>query len=88
MTTFQPIKIYDPDYEPNRMEDDEMIFKIKQAIQELRPVERKIFLTYTEGGTYTAVAKTYNVSVPTARTYVHKIIEKILTIVNDTDNEL
>lgn len=82
------IKIYDPDYEPNRMEDDEMVFKIKQAIQELRPVERKIFLTYTEGGTYTAVAKTYNVSVPTAKAYVCKIIEKILTIINDTDKEL
>lgn len=85
-TTFQPIKIYDPDYEPNKMEDDEQMYKIKQAIQELRPVERKIFLTYTEGGTYTAVAKTYNVSVPTAKAYVLQVINKILDMINDDEN--
>lgn len=79
------VKIYDPDYEPNRMEDDEMIFKIKQAVQMLRPVEKTIFLTYTEEGTYTAVAKKYHVSVPTAKNYVLNVISKILKMINEDD---
>lgn len=82
MTTL-PIQIFDADYVPNEMEDEERMFKIKAAIQKLRPVERKIVLTYVEGGTYTSVAKTYNVSVPTAKKYVTQVISKILKIMDD-----
>ena len=87
MTTTYPIKIHDEDYEPNSMEDEERIFKIKQAIQELRPVERTIFLTYAEGGTYTSVAKTYKVSVPTAKKYILEVAEKILKMINDDNDD-
>ena len=87
MTTFQPIKIFEDDYIPNTMEDDEMIYRIKQAVQDLKPVERKIFLTYVEGGTYTAVAKTYKVSVPTAKNYTLHVINKILEMINKDDGD-
>ena len=81
-----PIKIYNEDYAPNDMEDDDQMYRLKEAIQELKPVERKIFLTYAEGGTYTSVAKTYGVSVPTAKKYLLQVINKVLTIINDDDD--
>ena len=78
-----PIKIFPDDFIPNDMTDDERIYAIKEAIQELRPVERKIFLTYVEGGTYTSVAQTYGVSVPTAKKYILQVINKVLDMIND-----
>ena len=72
-----PIVIFEADYKPDYVEDEELIWKIKDAIQRLRPVEKKILLTYVEGGTYTSVAKTFNVSVPTARTYINEVINKV-----------
>ena len=86
MTITFPIKIHNEDYLPDSMVDDEQMFLIKDAIQKLKPVERKIFLTYCEGGTYTAVAKTYNVSVPTAKRYILEVISRIIQMINDNDD--
>ena len=63
------IEIYDADYLPTDNDDDTMV-ALKESISALRPVERKIFLKYTEEGTYTAVAREYNVSVPTVHKYI------------------
>lgn len=70
-------QIYEEDFVPDFQTDDETMFEIKTAIQELRPVERTILLTYVEGQTYTSVAKKYGVSVPTARNYIREVIRKI-----------
>lgn len=71
------------------LKDNDTTAKIKAAINNLREVEKVIFSVYIEEGTYTAVAKKYNVSVPTARTYIMKIKEKIKEeIGNDLDFDL
>lgn len=75
---------HDEDYIPNIMEDDDLVFAMKNALQSLRPVERKIFLTYTELGAYTTTAKAFKVSVPTIRNYINEIRKKITD--NDNDN--
>lgn len=76
------IDIYYPDYEVND-EDDDRMWWIKDAIASLRPVERKIFLTFTECGTFAETGRIFNVSTPTARSYVNEIREKIKKYVDD-----
>lgn len=71
------------EYQPDTLEDDDLLYAIKEAIQSLRPMERKIFLTYTELGTYTQAAKTFHVSVPTIRKYINEIRQKIYGHIND-----
>lgn len=71
------------DYKPDTLEDDDLLYTLKEAIQSLRPVERKIFLTYTELGTYTQAAKTFHVSVPTIRKYINEIRQKIYGHINN-----
>lgn len=65
------------DYEIND-EDDDVLYNIKKALAELRPMERKIFLVYTELGSFAGVARQFNVSAPTAKTYINNIKDKIL----------
>lgn len=76
------IDIDESDYLPTKDDDDRMLM-IKNALQSLRPIERKIWLTYTELGTYTAVAREYNVSVPTAAKYLKIIRKKIMDYLDD-----
>lgn len=77
------IDIYYPDYEPKEFEDDDRMVLIKEAIASLRPVERKIFLSYTECGTYAETGRIFNVSTPTARSYVNETRAKIKKYVDD-----
>ncbi len=73
------------EYKPDTLEDDDLLYSLKEAIQSLRPVERKIFLTYTELGTYTQAAKTFHVSVPTIRKYINEIRQKINDYTDDNN---
>lgn len=74
------------DYEADELNDEELVFQIKTALKNLTPVERKIFLTYTEVGSYAATAREFNVSAPTAKTYVQAVKDKILKLMNyDTE---
>lgn len=60
-------------------EDDDKIRTLKEIIYRvLTQPELKIFLTYTDLGTYTDVAKKYKCSIPTVRKYVGICREKIM----------
>ena len=67
------MKYDEVDYLTVTDEDDDRIVRIKEMLKGLRKVERDIFLTYVEEGTYAAVARRYNVSAPTAKTYINAI---------------
>ena len=71
------------EYAYNEWEDDDRMWKIKAAIEDLRPVEKQIFMSYVEGGTYVSVAKEYKVSVPTARKYIIQVRNKILEMIDN-----
>ena len=78
-----------PDYNSDIMEDDDRMYTIKRAIETLRPMERKIFLTYADTGKYTETAKIFHVSIPTIRKYINEIREKIYDyIFNDALNRI
>lgn len=61
----------------DRMNDDDLIVGIKERLLNLKKVERDIFLVYVNEGSYAAVAKKYNVSAPTAKSYISIIKKKL-----------
>lgn len=69
--------VYYPDYEPNTDKDDDKMLHIKEAVDSLNSLQKKIFLTYCELGSYAAVARYYKVSKPTAKKYIQQIRDKI-----------
>lgn len=58
-------------------DDDDRLVNIKERLMNLKKVERDIFLVYVNEGSYAAVAKKYNVSAPTAKTYINIIKSKL-----------
>lgn len=69
--------VYYPDYEPNKDRDDDDMLHIKEAVEALSYIEKKVFLQYTELGSYAALARLYGVSKPTAKKYITTIRDKI-----------
>lgn len=66
------MRIIDEYITPMAEDDDEMLL-IKEAISKLNGVQRKIYLSYVENGTYTATAEEFGVSIPTIKTYINNI---------------
>lgn len=68
-----------PDYIPNADRDDDEMYHIKNAFDKgLNYIEKKIFIQYMElGGTYTALARFYGVTPPTAKATITRIRQKI-----------
>ena len=59
-------------------EDDDTMVEIKTRLRKLKPMEQRIFLTFTHLGTYAATAREFNVSPPTIKTYINNIKEKLI----------
>lgn len=70
-------ELFEEEYTTVTIDDDDEMVLIKQAIKSLTGVQRKIYLTYVENGTYSATAKMFGVSIPTVKGYLKKINEKI-----------
>lgn len=66
-------KIFEEDYITPSVEDDDEMLLIKEAISKLNGVQKKIYLSYVENGTYTATAQEFGVSIPTIKTYINNI---------------
>lgn len=69
--------VYYPEYEPDNLIDDDHMLHIKEAVDTLPFIQKKIFLTYVELGSYAALAREFGVSTPTAKKYIETIREKI-----------
>lgn len=76
------MRIIDEYITPLPDDDDEMLL-IKEAISKLNGVQRKIYLSYVENGTYTATAEEFGVSIPTIKTYINNINGKIRDYIFD-----
>ena len=61
-----------------QISDDDTLIVIKEAIEKMRPMEQRLWIDYVECGTFAALARKYNVSAPTAKTYIMRLKEKIL----------
>jgi len=65
------------EYLPNDMVDDDLMLRIKEAVQRLNTIQKKIFLTYVELGSYAATGREFGVSTPTAKKYINEIKSKL-----------
>lgn len=66
------------EYTEIQITDDDTLIVIKEAIEKMRPMEQRLWIDYIECGTFAALARKYNVSAPTAKTYIMRLKEKIL----------
>lgn len=71
-------EIYSKDFLDPKSTDDDMLFRLREAINSLPLPERKIFVMYCEFGTYSEVAKELHCSVPTISNKIKMIRKKIL----------
>ena len=65
------------EYKPNLLEDDEEIYQIKQAVDNLQEVDRIIFLLYTELRSFTALSAILGISRSSCFWTVKRIREEI-----------
>ena len=65
------------EYKPNILEDDEEIYQIKQAVDNLQEVDRIIFLLYTELRSFTALSAILGISRSSCFWTVKRIREEI-----------
>lgn len=65
------------EYLPNDMEDDDKMSHIKEVVDSLNSIQKKIFLTYVELGSYAATAREFGVCTQTAKRYIKRIKEII-----------
>ena len=82
-----PYEKYETEYIDSQFEDDDDMFRIREALKELPMAERKIFLMYTEQGTYSSVAKALHCSVPTVSKKIEQIRSKIKNMISNTPNK-
>ena len=69
---------YEGDYLADKPNDDDTMRALRERIRNLPLPERKIFIMYTELGTYSEVAKILKCSVPTVSKKIREIREKII----------
>lgn len=60
--------------------DDDNMVEIKTRIKSWTPSAQLIWITYCELGSYAATAREFNVSAPTAKTYVNKLKQRLVDI--------
>ena len=65
------------EYEPNILEDDEEMYRIKQVVDNLQEVDRIIFLLYTELRSFTSLSAILGISRSSCFWAVKRIREEI-----------
>lgn len=79
-------ELIEEEYLEHKLTDDEDVYYLKEALKNgLNKIERKIFLTYLESGTYAKTAKVFKVSVPTISKYINNLKNKIMEYVDDNN---
>lgn len=61
------------EYKPNEFEDDDKMLHIKEVVDSLNGVQKKIWLTYVEKQSYASTAREFGVCVPTVKKYLKHI---------------
>lgn len=74
------------EYTEIQITDDDTLIVIKEAIEKMRPMEQRLWIDFVECGTFAALARKYNVSAPTAKTYIIRLKDKILNALAAYEN--
>lgn len=67
------MELIEEEYMEHLDEDDDELYWTKEAIAKMSKLQRKIYVTYLECGTYAGTAKVFKVSVPTLKKYVNNL---------------
>lgn len=67
-------------------DDDDTMIAIKTAISKMKRMEQRLWFDYIDVGTYAALARKYNVSAPTAKTYIMSLKKKIMDEIKQQEN--
>lgn len=71
-------KLIEEEYMIHLEEDTDELYWTKEAIKKvLTPLERKIYITYLEEGSYAGGARTFSVCTQTFKTYINKLTARI-----------
>lgn len=70
-------ELIEEEYMEHLDEDDDELYWAKEAIRKMAKLQRKIYVTYLECGTYTGTAKVFKVSVPTVKKYINNLTTEI-----------
>lgn len=77
-------QLIEEEYLTHNLDEDEEVYLMKEALKyALNPIERKIYITYLELETYSAVAKAFKVTTPTVSRYINNLKTKIMNYVTD-----
>ncbi len=71
------IKKIEDEYRPTSGDDDYFLTLKTAIFEELTEVERRLFITYCEIGSYAGLARFYHNSTPTARKRIKEIKAKL-----------
>lgn len=71
------------EYLPDPLQDTDEMLAVKSRLFRLSEAERRIACVYMEEGSYAGVSRFFGVSVPTARKYCQRVMEKLRN--GDTD---
>lgn len=71
----EDIKPLEQEYMEHLETDTDELYWTKECLKnEFTPVQRKIFITYLELGTYKATAELFGVSQPTVQKYIKNLV--------------
>lgn len=70
-------KMIEQEYLEHLDSDNDELYWTKEALKTLTPVQRKIYITWLEQGTYSETAEVFGVSLPTVQKYVKNLTNKI-----------
>lgn len=77
-------QLIEEEYLMHDINEDEELYWWKEGLKNaLNQIERKIFITYLEQGTYAATAKLFKVSTPTVIRYIQNLKGKLIQYVDD-----
>lgn len=77
-------QLIEEEYLQHDINEDEELYWWKEGLKNaLNQIERKIFITYLEQGTYAATAKLFKVSTPTVIRYIQNLKGKLIQYVDD-----
>lgn len=80
-------ELIEDEYTEHNLEEDDEVYLLKEALKNaLNTLERKIYISYLENGTYAATAKQFRVTAPTLKKYIDGLKIKILEYVDNHTN--
>ena len=71
------LKAIEAEYDKNEFEDDDYMYRLKEVIDGLDPVDKALLIMYSDDGSMAKTGKKFNVSPATVYSNIKRIREEI-----------